>query len=259
MVKNKKKRLVALTVALLMAFSFAIPVSANTQLDPPEVIQSSGVGIPAGFSPLSRMISWEAVDGAVSFDLYVFTTLADAQAGENAAAVVNITPDEDGNVEVDFRQLIFEELNDSGVIYDDEIVNDEDFVRAMHTTGNLMPGAYWVRVRSIAADDAYNSELSALALNRQHAELEPEYLPITIAIGPSEARQLIEVRFDDIGSSLRLIDLRPDGGNHEILREGWIRFVDERIINIHTAFNPAVQDEMVLELLDDFDATILIL
>ena len=256
MSSNTRKRIIALTIAFVMAFSFAIPVSANTQLDAPEVTQSSGVGIPAGFSPASRQISWDAVDGAVSFNLYVFTSLADAQAGENPAAVTNITPEEDGSVDVDFRQLMFEELNNSGVIYDDAIVNDANFIRAMHTTGNLMPGAYWIRVRSIAADEAYNSELSALAQNRQHAELPLQYLPITIAIGPSEARQLIEERFEDIGTSLRLIDLRPEA---ELFREGWIRYVDERIINIHTAYNPAVPDAEVLNLLPDFDATILVL
>ena len=274
MAVKKSFKAVALFVVLVMTVSSFLPaqlvLAANGQLDTPVVSQSSGIAGAAGTSPVSRNLSWEAVPGAVSYDLYVFNSLADARAGRNPVASASIPQAED-EISLDFRQIMFEELDGSGVTYGPQIVNNRNFIRALHVTGNLRPGAYWVRVRAIAEDESENSELSALPMNRQFADYDPEELPITIAMGSSEVRELIETRFDELGDTLRLVDLRPNipdpGIFYELWTEGYIRFYEERLINIHwgseertTEANTAfMSDEEVLAALPDLDATILFL
>jgi hypothetical protein len=258
------------SVITAVGFIPAVPVFAAGQLDAPAVEQNSGITGPGGSNPASRTINWEEVPGAVSYDLYVFNTLANASAGENAVARASIPAD--GDVEFNFRHITFEELGGSGVTYSAEVVNDPNFIRGMFMSGNLRPGAYWVRARAIAEDTANNSELSALAQTRQFGEYELEYLPLIIAMGPSEAREIIETRFDDIGTSLRLVDLRPNVPApgiifYEYWVEGYIRFVDERLVNIHAGSEARttevnwqfMTDEEVFAALPDRDATILLL
>jgi|GEM_PF-4620109 len=268
-------RAIAFAAAFVMATASFVPaqtvLAASGQLDAPVVSQTSGTAGAAGPSPVSREVSWESVNGAVSYDLYVFDNLADARAGDNAVARVNIPHPASGDITLDFRQITFTEIDESGAIYGPEVVNDANFVRGLHTSGNLRPGAYWIRVRAVASNASDNSELSDLAQNRQFASFDLEELPIVIALGPSEAREIMETRFNEIGSSLRLIDLRPNVAHetlyYEFWTEGFIRFFDERLTNIHWSSEEQTQpinpdfmtDEEVFEALPDLDATILLL
>ena len=80
-------------------------------------------------------------------------------------------------------------------------------------TTNLKPGQYWFAIQAVAADSANNSALSAVRG------------PLTISMGPDEARELIEGRLGDLGATatslLRLIDLR---GPTEFGEEGTVRY-----------------------------------
>ena len=270
MTQRRKIRCIAIVVTLVMAFSFVMPAfAAPAQLAAPVVDQNSGAGVPAGVSPYSRNLSWEPVEGAVSYNLFVFNSLADAQAGEGyAIAYVNIPQSEEA-ITVDFRTLTFTALVDdeSAIFVSDEILNDPNFTRGLHVTTNLQPGAYWVRLQAVAANEANNSPLSALAQNRQHATLDLQYLPITIAMGASEMRVAVETYFDEMGEGLRLVDVRPNvpdpGVFYEFWTEGWVRYFTERHINMHSgvegsATNPAyMTDEAILEAFPDKDALII--
>lgn len=256
-----------------MAFSFAMPAfAAPAQLAAPVVTQNSGAGIPAGPNPASRNISWEPVEGAVSYNLFVFNSLADAEVGkDNAIAYVNI-PQSDEAITVDFRTLTFTALVDdeSAIFVSSATLNDASFARGLHVTTNLRPGAYWVRVQAVAANTANNSQLSALALNRQHATLDLQPLPITIAMGASETRAAIETYFAQLGEGLRLVDLRPNINDpamlfFELWTEGGIRFFTERQVNMQTAVAPSelnaqfMTDAQILEAFPDKDAFIIAL
>jgi hypothetical protein len=267
MTQKRKTRCIAVVVVLVMAFSFAIPAFAiQAQLDTPVVTQSSGAGIPAGPNPASRNISWEPVEGAESYNLFVFNSLADAEDGvDSAIAYVNI-PQSDEEITVDFRRLTFTALVDdaSTIFVSDAIMNDANFTRGLHVITNLQPGAYWVRVEAVAENEANNSELSALALNRQHATLDPQPLPITIAMGASEIRVAVETYFDQIGEGLRLVDVRPNiSETFELWTEGSIRYFWERHVNIQTAVAPSeanpqfMTDAQILEAFPDKDAFII--
>lgn len=266
------KKATSLLVALALAVALPVQLAfASGQLDAPVVNQATGTAGAAGTSANSRNVSWDVVSGAVSYNMYVFTSLADARAGTNAAAYVNIPQPAGDEVLFDFRTIMFTEIGGSGVTYPSAIVNDPNFIRGLFTTGNLRPGAYWIRVQAVAANAADNSDLSVLAQTRQFGEYDLEELPITIAIGASEVREIIENRFDEIGTTLRLVDLRPNipdpGVYYEYWTEGFVRFVDERLVNLHwgsaartTATNTEYMcDDEVLAALPDFDATILVI
>ena len=243
----------------------------SSQLDAPVINQTTGIDGAVGTSPNSRNVSWKVVLGAVSYNMYVFRNLADAKAGKNAVAYVNIPQPSGEEVLFDFRTIMFTELNASGVTYPPDVVNDPNFVRALYTTGNLRPGAYWIKVQAAAKNEEDNSELSKLPKTRQFREYEPQELPIIIAMGTSEVRQIVETRFDEIGSSLRLVDLRPNidtpGAYYELWSEGYIRFFEERLINLHwgsaartkptnTAY---MSDAEVFAALPNLNATILVI
>lgn len=271
MTKKSTKRFIALVITLVMTSSFALPTFAanETQLETPMLSQNSGSPGAAGTGATSRDISWDPIEGAVSYTLYVFNSLENARAGQGAVARTSIEQS-DERIVLDFRTLTFENLIEGkSVIHPPEVVNDASFVRGLRTTGNLKPGAYWIRLQAIAENPVNNSELSELPLNRQLAVLELEQLPIVIAMGPSEGRQLIEENFDKIGDGLRLVDVRPNVPDtnlfYEYWTEGWIRFFDERLVNIQQAIqissvNPEfMTDEEIFEALPDKDAIILTL
>ena len=249
---------------------------ADTKLDTPILTQTSGIAGAPGNSTASRNISWNTVTGAESYNLYVYNNLSNARAAENPIAVVNIPHSNDENITMDFRQIMFTEIGGSGVTVSAEIINDENFTRALHTSGNLKPGSYWLRVQAIASDESRNSELSDLPLNRQDEMLALEDLPIVIALGPSEQRELIETRYAEIGTpSLRLLDIRPNipftaRYYFEIWTEGWNRYLTERMPNIHwgveeqtglhgMANTEFMTDTEVFTALPDRDATILVM
>ena len=254
MARNLKKRLTASALVFVMAFALGTSAFADNenQLATPEVSQRSGTSRVGGTSTESRQVTWDRIDGAVSYDLYVFVSLDDARNGENAVARANIAQPEEGDIQFDFRSITFEEIDDSGVTWPPEVVEDENFVRGLFMAlgNNLRPGSYWLRVRAIAADPANNSELSELASNPLFAGEDPQNLPIIIAMGPSEGRQIIEQRFDELGTSLFLVDVRRVD---EYWDRGWIRF-DTWMLDAHSAM-PETQVRELLPL----DATILLL
>jgi hypothetical protein len=270
MTQKRRIRSIAVIVTLVMVFGFAMPALANqAQLAAPVVDQSSGVGTPAGTSPDSRNISWEPVEGAVSYNLFVFNSLADAEDGEDSAiAYVNI-PQSDEAITVDFRTLTFTALVDdaSTIFVSDAILNDTTYQRGLHVTTNLLPGAYWVRLQAVAAAEANNSALSELAMNRQHATLDLQPLPITIAMGPTDMRVAMETYLDELGEGLRLVDVRPNipdpGLYYELWTEGTIRYFWERQVNMQTGVAPSevntefMTDAEILEAFPDKDAFII--
>ena len=182
-----------------------------------------------------------------------------------------------GQLRVYIRNLTFENVNGSNVIHAPAVVNNPNFVRGLWMegginpatgielpAGNLKAGAYWFRVRAIAGEGGEDSPLSEVPSNINAAgENARHYFPLSIALGPSDARELMEAFIARYGADalngnntyygsadenpaaqMYLIDLRPDRPDFEFRTEGFLRFFtrmqDGHEIDIDTAMVGAV-------------------
>jgi len=236
------RRIVVVFLIVVTAITYLLPITfayADTgKLDTPIVIEQR--------QP-TRTIIWSPVPNAVSYTMYAFDSRAAASDGLTPVAVaekIDYRPavdgegKETGNYAIDIRTIDFtgNAITDVGSL-------PPDYVRQLATTGNLKPGTYWIRIQAIATNTESDSELSQVAT-----------LPIIIAVGPSELREMIEDYINGIGDPLFLLDLRPES---ELYMEGYVRFFDKRIINVH--LETSVPDSRIAELLPDKDATILLI
>ena len=272
-----KRRLIALVITLVMAFSMVLPAFADDgdKLDTPVLIavgeasiaSNGGIQNPARHTQF-RLLLFEAIEGATGYDVYAFATRADAQAGENAIAVaknVNSTAPsqsgggtqgtvaisiEEGQVGIDVRLVQFEDIEEGATRdlpedYTPAGLGDSYMPGAPGSgnTTNLKPGVYWFSVRAVDSEDP----------SRDSDFAEPHEDAFSIAIGPDEARDIILSRLDELGdtpeATLRLIDLRAPA---EFADEGLIRFFDDRIE--HTQFNTVEAAEEIFGHVDDKDA-----
>jgi len=119
----------------------------------------------------------------------------------------------------------------------------KDFVPG--DTTNLKPGQYWFRLQAIAGEgsaftDSALNALPAPPTMGGAASAPPN--PFSIAMGPTEAKAIIESRFDEIGDpsgKFRLVDIRGVTTG-EIGEEGHIRYFNERMLPTVIGNDPAL-------------------
>jgi len=206
------------TVGTVEALNVAI---VPAQLMP---LTMSAVAPPAG---MSRATGWDHVEGAGSFRVYAFNNRdaavnATAATAHSLAVAWSTIPATGERIATDARMIVFEgpatrELpvgfKPAGLGASAPAAGS---VNGAYET-NLVPDQYWFRVMAIPANPGVNSpsELSVVHTATQS---------FNIAMGPDEARAYIEGRLDDIGTTLRLIDIRF--GATESGNEGFLRFFE---------------------------------
>ena len=192
--------------------------------EPPPAMTMSAVAAPAG---MSRATGWDHVEGAGSFRVYAFNN-RDAAVNATAATVRSLAaawatiPATGERIATDARMIVFEGPATRAL---PEGFKPAGLGASMPAAGsengayetNLVPDQYWFRVMAIPANRRTHSssELSAVHTATQS---------FNIAMGPDEARAYIEGRLDDIGTTLRLIDIRF--GATESGNEGFLRFFE---------------------------------
>jgi len=227
----KKLRLrrvpVAIVLAVIMAFGFAIPALAS-----PSPLQMTEVQIPNYPANMSRATGWDSVPGAESYIMFVFNDYEAAVEATAATAaelaVASATfPATGERITTDVRMITFTELNNSGALRTSAIPAGWEpaglgtsapavgSVNGANTT-NLGPGQYWIRVMAIARDRMATADS---ALSEVHSIVDS----FNIAMGPDEARAYIENRLDDVGITLHIVDVRGEN-LQEVGDEGYLKF-----------------------------------
>ena len=197
-----------------------------------------------GAGTAARTVTWPAVTDAVSYTMYLYArphnaarfpnpgeTLDEQIAAGLVTRVARATNVAAGEVH-DIRFMNFEAVGGNTWVINPNPLpfpygalqrhEPAGYPEAVTPPGNLMPGAYWVRIQAVAANVADNSELSPWwmanvgGLLREH--------PIIIGIGPTQARAMMEANNPGAANQgFRLIDVRPDSERNN---EGMIRFTD---------------------------------
>jgi len=280
--RKKGNALTALILTAVM-LSVLLPLTAlAAPLDEPVIATANSSGVNG-----HRTVSWDAVEGAESYTIYLYQTKDDAEANRNIAAQTVV-----GNV---LSKNLKEVTNWTGrlvrspadqaafaAISDYERTgNANPESTAVARGSNIRPGTYWARVKATSAGgDSGLSNVSETAL--------------PIPMGPWEGARLIAKFIADYGvealtdpanhipdykpddpRELRLVDLRP---GFELGRGGYIRYFEQWIEGIQqtpgqagttplpyngpaiVTGNPGfVSDEQILEALPNKNATILTL
>jgi hypothetical protein len=242
------KKSVAIILTLVMILTFVPMVAlAAEPLATPVVTRNGGQ---------PRTISWLRVDNADHYRVWAFDTEAKARAGDtaDATAFAIIEQPSSGNIPTqDFRRMIFTDN-----------VGDGSGVRSLQSgwtpaglgtsnapnwdtygkyTNNLVPGVYWLRVQAMpgASSTDLPSALSTMPAGSETAH------GFVVAMGPDEAKKLIEDRFDKLNETLVIICVRARGAatpapawrnpSAEAGDEGILRFT-----SVFTGGGTAVED-----------------
>ena len=214
--------------------------------------------VSAGAATAARTVTWPAVTGATGYTMYLYARAQNAPRfplpGETldeqiaaglvtrVARATNVAP---GEVH-DIRFMNFEAVGGNTWVINPTPLPFPQGALQRHTgtsatdypyavaPGNLMPGAYWVRVQAVAANAADNSDLSAWWVPTTGSQLQNREHPLVVGIGPTQAKAFMEARNPGApNQGFRNIDVRPNGTatGDERNNEGIIRF-SERHINI---------------------------
>ena len=277
-------------LTIIIAISFITMVSAaSDKLATPVLIPKGEPSVSADGTPGNparhtqfRSLIFKPVPGADCYDVYAYTTWADAEAGTNPVAYaphVRSTPGslsgggtqgttaiklEDDEILIDVRLIPFLPIEEG---YARELIMGGpagfgpaglgDSYFPGDGTGyrtNLKPGQYWFRLQAIdAANPDIASELSAPYADGN---------AFSIAVGPDEARSILEplIAAGKLGNTsnadLRIVDLRNPS---EISDEGYLRFSESN--RFTTAdFNTTKEAEAIFGHIDNKDeVTIFIL
>jgi len=100
-------------------------------------------------------------------------------------------------------------------------------------TTNLRPGQYWFKLQAVARDQETHS----------NSNLSANIGPLSITMGPTEAKALILSRMADRGKTFHIVDLRPPTAAGEVQQEGWLRYTTINNNNSNTA---ATMDPLLL-------------
>jgi len=184
---------------------------------------------------------------ASGYNVYVFDNLTAANAGNISDAVavardVKNTPRSGSSGGsalllppvvtaaqelIDVRLIQYENLNGSNATrilpagYTPGGIGESYFAGPAPSAGdttNLKPGQYWFRIQAVAADTSVNTD----------SNLSARIGPFTVAMGPDEARDLIEANLANVGTSFRIVDLR---GGDETVTEGHLRYTTNAFLN----------------------------
>ena len=284
MKRNKKRRyaITALVLTVVMMSSLMPLAVFAAGLDAPVITTANATGVNG-----HRTVTWEEVQGAESYTIYLYQTKSDAEADTNVAAQTVV-----GNV---LSMNLKEVTNWTGRLLRDpadqaafEAISDYERTgnanpdtTAVASKSNIRPGTYWARVKATSAGG--DSELSNVGET-----------PLPIPMGPWEGARLIANFVAEYGvealtdpanhipdykpddpRELRLVDLRPA---FELNRGGYIRYIEQWLEGIHQTpgqsgttdlpySGPAIitgnpgfmSDEQILEALPNKNATILTL
>jgi len=240
----------------------------DSPLTPPVAFTQTQVAAPVpaftsgGAATAARTVTWPAVTGATSYTMYLYARPHNAARfpnpgetlDEQIAAGLVVRVARATNVAADtthdIRFMNFEALggntwviNPTPLPFPQGALQTHDANGPTATTpGNLMPGAYWVRVQAVASNTINNSELSEWWVPPTPSEgvppqgqLQGREHPLIVGMGPTQARSFMEARNPGApNQGFRNIDVRPDSDNplaDERNNEGIIRF-SERHVNI---------------------------
>ena len=214
-IKRRSKPIIAIVLTVLMLATMVPFITLATD------------ELTLTIDPVKRTATIGEIEDAVSYTLYVFETLEDAEADdpsraiafyvEDAATPSSLRAATPSSLVISVRETEFDgdAIRDpSGFIPGGKGIpgQDQDKVEAGFST-NLVPGVYFFGVKAKLADD---SETPIVA---QEGDT-----PMSINMGPDEAAKLIGDRFGDLGESLRIVDVR---GASEIGEEGHIRYTTD--------------------------------
>ena len=281
-----KKRLIALVITIVMAFSLVLPMaSASGKLATPELI-TVGAPLESPFGGIQnparstqfRLLLFEEIEGATGYDVYVFRSRADAQTNDASKAIAvsrnqtSTVPSqagggtqgtaaialEEGQVGIDVRLIQYDEI-EAGTTrvlpagYTPAGLGDSYMpgTPGSGDTTNLKPGQYWFTVSAV---DVNNPSIASDLCD-------PHDDAYSIAIGPDEAADIIAPRLDELGvgeyPTLRLIDLRawPEHGDEGVVRYfgGEYDECTDRLLH-HEHFNTVERAEAVFGHVDDKSA-----
>jgi hypothetical protein len=173
---------------------------------------------------MNRATGWTRVANAGSYIVYAFNNRTNAvnatadTAAELAVAWSVVAQPETGNIAGDVRTMTFEGpatrtlpegFTPAGIGASSPA---NGTVNGAYTT-NLVPDQYWIRVMAVPSDPATHVPSN---LSNVHTAAQT----FNIAMGPCEARALIESRFDELGTTLHIRDVRPltEAGDEGSLR-----------------------------------------
>ena len=250
--RNKLKRSFAVILALMLVLPI-MPMAAASAgtLATPVLIQKGAptdtpgsAGNPASHTQYRSLI-FNIIDGATGYNVYAYATKADAEKDTNRVAeslnaqetvqsastggTMSQSPMalEDGEMLIDIRLIQFTDVKEGATRtlpdgYTPAGLGDTYYPGPAGSGDktNLKPGQYWFRVQAVdSAAPAKNSKLS---------DIYEDGDAFSIAAGPNEARDLIEIQLNEKGlpgsepnASWYLVDLR---GPFEHSDEGVIRF-----------------------------------
>jgi len=171
----------------------------------------------------TRIATISNVAGASSYNLYVYNTRADAEAD---AGLVNPTrwiaraDGVSGAVTVREQQFTGSGTRTLPAGYERGgrgISNQLEALREAGFSTNLVPGVYFFGVQAITTDpDFTNSPVAIQAAAQQ---------PLIINMGPDEARDFINARVSQVGTTLRIVDVRNNP--NESATEGYLRYTTD--------------------------------
>gem|GEM_PF-2145623 len=180
---------------------------------------------------MSRATGWDHVVNAGRFTMYVFSTREDANAATVATARSLAVawaefPATGERINTDPRMITFEGHEDSEFLRDlpegwtpaglgasaPALGSDQG-----RNTTNLVPGQYLIRVIAHPTAEAAAGGTQPSISAAPPAAANQSWF--NIAMGPDELRAYIESRIDDVGTTLRIVDVR---NNTEARDEGWL-------------------------------------
>ena len=239
MTQKTRKRILSLTIALVMVLGFALSAVAtndnDTQLEAPVLREVFQIGAPGVVSPYPRL-EWDPVENAVDYMVYAFNVDPDEYPdAEPVARRLASSP-----VSPDVRRWSAPAIPVLGDTFEFRMERPHFslmanfFTDGSHVDTNRHPlysppteilprGYYWFKVRALAADEANNSELSnavgSYTTTNADGTFVHEFIGYKTFVVPFDyAREIMEA--GEVGVDFLFIDLR---GPAEFLQQGKIR------------------------------------
>ena len=238
-------------------------ISDGVQLGIPAVVQNETL----------RTVTITAVPGAESYTIELYDTFESAETGTDPVAwAEGITTT---GAAIQLRHISNYQGDATRILPDGYIPAgigasngpparpDEEYGR---DDNNLIPGAYWIRVRAVADPDSGRTDSGLSSVPAETAVH-------IISMGPTETRDIIEKYFTGGGvaadlknpnSPLRLVDIRSGSGDTlntpaEQRAHGTIRFFDEVRYFGGITYDYLMDPELGGKVFPNKDATILLL
>ncbi|MCL2366516.1 MAG: hypothetical protein FWC75_05640 [Oscillospiraceae bacterium] len=254
--RRSLRAIFAIVLTIVMMLSFAVPALAAPAV--PLTLDR------IDYNAAARAVAFHPVAGAASFTIWAFANQADAAAATAAnvttlaVASATIPAAASGNTIVNLRNQLFTNVGANDATRTLQAgwtpagmgtSSAFDWTNGGAYATNLRPAVYWLRFQANPEDTVNNAPSELHTTHFTSATVSVSGLTVqaagtvvatnqglVIAMGPDEARDHIETYFSQLGTTLRIADLR---GALEAGDEGHLRFTDIGFANTQSAIDAA--------------------